>query len=308
MFVDLKKSVELILAQKLVAVPTETVYGLAGDATSDEACELIYQVKNRPKFNPLIIHVSSLVEAEKYAIFNDDAKKIALELWPGPLTLVLPKKNSNISDVATAGLDTIAIRVPSHEIIQNLILKSGKPLAAPSANISSRISPTSAEHVNKSFNGEIAIIDDGKTIYGIESTIIDCTGTPTLLRHGFITEDVITDIISHQVIVASSIAKINAPGMLKKHYSPLCPIRINADSINHDEVVINFGDSGLIGTESLNLSESGDLIEAAANLYSILQEAEDLVLSNNLAGIAVARIPNHQIGLAINDKLERASA
>ncbi len=312
MFVDIEKGIELILAGKLVATPTETVYGLAGDATSDKACLAIYEAKNRPRLNPLIIHVSSLVEAEEYAIFNGDAKKIAREFWPGPLTLVLPKKKSRISNVATANLDTIAIRVPAHEVIQSLITKTGKPLAAPSANVSSRISPTSASHVNKNFSDNIAIIDGGQTIYGIESTIVDCCHFPTLLRYGFITKDIISDIISAPLDVTSSGVVINAPGMLKKHYSPLCPIRINVDLARDDEIAINFGDSKLKGILNFNLSESGNLIEAAANLYAMLQKAEDYVNSAKHSkmrtGIAVASIPKYKIGLAINDKLERAAS
>jgi len=307
MIVDLDRAISLIQNNDIVALPTETVYGLACDATSDIACEKIYHVKGRPLFNPLIIHVLNLEEAKKYGKFNEDALKIASIFWPGPLTIILPKIKSDISDIATSNLETIALRVPSHEVFREILLKADKPLAAPSANISSHISPSSAEHVNKSFLGKIPVIDGGRTIYGIESTIIDCTkDIPVLLRHGFISEEVISEALDKLVAPSDIAEKIKAPGMLKKHYSPNCPIRINAGEANNNEIAINFGKSNLLGAKSFNLSATADLTEAAANLYFLLQKAEDIVRWEKLAGIAVAPVPNSQIGLAINDKLERA--
>jgi len=309
MLVDLEKAVMLILDQQIVAVPTETVYGLAGDATSNIACQRIYDAKQRPTFNPLIIHVANLEQAKKYAEFNDDAIKLAEFFWPGPLTLILPKVKSEISEFATSNLDTIAIRVPDNKIFQEVLAKTNKPLAAPSANVSSRISPSLAEHVNKSFLGKIPVIDGGKTLYGIESTIIDCTGdVPALLRYGFITEEVASSLLGKELKIGTTSDKINAPGLLKKHYSPNCNLRINATKAEPNEIAINFGDSNLNGAKNFNLSISGNLTEAAANLYSMLQSAEDLVRWDKLSGIAVAPVPNEKLGHAINDKLERASS
>lgn len=308
MLVDLEKAVMLILDQQIVAVPTETVYGLAADATSNIACQRIYDAKQRPTFNPLIIHVANLEQARKYAKFNDDAIKLAEFFWPGPLTLILPRIESDISEFATSKLDTIAIRVPDNKIFQEVLAKTNKPLAAPSANVSSRISPSLAEHVNKSFLGKVPVVDGGKTLYGIESTIIDCTAKePALLRYGFITEEVVSDLLGKSVKVGTTSEKINAPGLLKKHYSPNCNLRINVSKAEPDEVSINFGDSNLVSAKNFNLSPTGNLTEAAANLYSMLQSAEDFVRWDKLAGIAVAQVPNEKLGLAINDKLNRAS-
>ncbi len=309
MIIDLEKAISLILSDDIAALPTETVYGLAGNANSNIACEKIYNAKRRPLFNPLIIHVLNLEEAKKYGEFNEDALKIASNFWPGPITIILPKIQSEISPVATANLETIAIRVPSHPVFREVLEKTQLPLAAPSANLSTHISPTTAEHVNKSFLGKIPVIDGGRTIYGIESTIIDCTqDNPVILRHGFISEEVISNELGKILAASSQDEKIKAPGMLKKHYSPNCPIRINATSALNNELAINFGSSNLVGAKSFNLSSISDLTEAAANLYFLLQKAEDIVRWEKLSGIAVAPVPNEQIGIAINDKLERACA
>jgi L-threonylcarbamoyladenylate synthase len=309
MLIDLDRALSILQNEEIVALPTETVYGLAGDATSEKAIRRIYQAKGRPSFNPLIIHVSSLEQAKEYAEFNEASSLLANEFWPGPLTLVLKGKDSNIANIATANLSTIAIRVPASNEMISLINSLGKPLAAPSANISSKISPTRAEHVNKSFKGTVPIIDAGKSIYGLESTIIDCSSEDNIkiLRHGFITKEILENFLGQELSEENNVESIKAPGMLQKHYSPSCALRINASKAEHDEVVLNFGGSNLIGKKSYNLSTAGDLIEAAANLYHFMQFAEDAVRLESLKGIAIAKIPNTGIGIAINDKLTRAS-
>ena len=309
MIIDLKAAISLILSGEVVGLPTETVYGLAGDATSITACSKIYEIKQRPLFNPLIIHVLDIEEAQKYGKFNEDSYKIASKFWPGPLTLILQKLSSGISEIATSNLNTIAIRIPSHPIFREVLKETAKPLAAPSANIAGRISPTLAEHVNKSFLGKVPVIDGGKTIYGMESTIVDCScDVPKILRYGFISAEVISKNLGKEIPYESNYKKIKAPGSLKKHYAPACNIRINEELAKPTEVAINFGPSNLVGAKSFNLSPMGDLTEAAANLYFLLQKAEDIVRWENLEGIVVAPIPKEQIGLAINDKLERSCA
>lgn len=235
---------------------------------------------------------------------------------PGPITLVVPKKSTDICKIATASLDTIAIRIPNHPIVLKIIEKVG-PLAMPSANMSTKISPTTTDHVIKSFSGLVPVVDGGPTIFGLESTIVDFSvPNPTILRYGFITDLDIENILHKKIYTvdsfdttneSSKLHKIKAPGSLSKHYSPSCPIKINAMNSTENEVVINFADSNLVGGYTFNLSKSGNLIECAHNLYSMLQSAEDLVLKNKLVCISVAPIPNIQIGLAVNDKLTRAS-
>jgi len=316
MIIDFETAILLLSNNDIVALPTETVYGLAGKANSELACSKIYKAKGRPNNNPLIVHVSNLEEAEKYGYFSPDAKKIASVFSPGPITYVVPKKTSDICNVATASLDTIAIRIPNHPTILKIIGEVG-PLAMPSANMSTKISPTTPDHVIKSFNGAIPVLDGGSSTFGLESTIIDFSvENPTILRYGFITEIDIENILHKHIFTMDSISEVNknslaqnikAPGSLSKHYSPSCPIKINVTESAFDEVVINFGNSKLNGAYSFNLSESGNLVESAQNLYLMLQSAEDLVLQNKLSSISVAPIPNVQIGLAINDKLIRAS-
>jgi L-threonylcarbamoyladenylate synthase len=308
MIIDSFKAIELLKTGQLVAVPTETVYGLAGDASSDEAVLKIYETKNRPNFNPLIIHVSNIDQALEYAEFTEEAKILAKEFWPGPLTLVLKRKeNSLISKHALAGLKTIAIRIPANSTTLEIIRLFGKPIAAPSANLSSQISPTRASHVSKSLGDKVYIIDGGKSTFGLESTILNCSleGKIEILRHGYLTREILEEFLKTNISEPNT-AIIKAPGMLKKHYSPSCKLRINSQNILPNEVAINFGESNLSGAKTLNLSEKGDLIEAAANLYDLMQLAEDYVKKFNLSGIAVAPLPNKSIGVAINDKLNRA--
>lgn len=283
----------LIERGELVAIPTETVYGLAADATNGEAVARIYAAKGRPSFNPLIVHVRDLDHALGIARFEKAALDLAIRFWPGPLTLVLPLgEGAPIAPLVTAGLDTVALRCPAHPAIRQLLSKTGKPLAAPSANASGRISPTRAEHVVASLGGRIPlIIDGGPTAHGLESTIMAVVdGRVRLLRPGPILLDA----------EVGPITKIEAPGQLESHYAPAKPLRVAVTDARDDEWLIGFGE--VAGDSSL--SPSGDLVEAAANLFLRLHEAE----AQRKSKIAVAPIPNEGLGVAINDRLRRASA
>ncbi|MDX1924718.1 MAG: L-threonylcarbamoyladenylate synthase [Rickettsiaceae bacterium] len=305
MLVSYKKALDLILASEIVAVPTETVYGLAGDATSDRAVLKIYDTKKRPKYNPLIIHVNSAEQAMRYGEFTEDATKLAANFWPGPMTLVLKRKKSDISSIATAGLDTIAIRCPSHPKIRKLIEDSKKPLAAPSANLYTKLSPTKSSHVEMGFGGMIPVLNGGSSIFGIESTIIECLERISILRHGFITSDIISKILGFTPYYDNSSGK--SPGSDKVHYSPECKMRINADFARDNEIAVNFGMVPIGGAKAFNLSKKGDLIEAASKLYDILSKCDREAKLLGSESIAVAKIPELGIGLAINDKLKRGA-
>lgn len=309
----IKQAVQFITSGKVVVFPTETVYGIGADATNQEACLKIFQFKSRPAINPLIVHVSSIEQAKEIGKFNYIAEKIAEKFWSGPLSIVVPlKENTNIAPAVTAGLKTIAIRIPSHPLALELIKQSGRPIAAPSANPSNYISPTRLDHVIKHFNDneEIFILTDKhyQSKYGLESTIVDTTtDIITILREGFITAEVLEATLDIKINKASKNINIKAPGMLEKHYSPTVPIRLNAISLNDKEIVLNFGDSNLKGEYSLNLSSKGDLTEAAANLYAYLRLLDDYAAAHNIKHIAVAPIPLINIGAAINDRLKRAA-
>lgn len=283
----------LILAGEPVAVPTETVYGLAADATNAEAIARIYAAKGRPSFNPLIVHVPDFATAERFGEFSEDARALAEEHWPGPLTLVVPLHvDSRIASIVTAGLPTVGLRVPAHHAMQALLHAVGRPLAAPSANASGTISPTRAEHVLKSLGGSIPlIIDGGCTERGIESTIVAATdGTLRLLRLGPIAIDATIERGS----------AIEAPGQMASHYAPSKPLRLNATDAAADEFLIGFG--GIFG--DADLSHTDDLVEAAARLFDLLHEAD----ASAMPRIAVAPVPNQGLGAAINDRLSRAAA
>ena len=283
----------LIAAGQPVAMPTETVYGLAADATNGEAVARIYEAKGRPSFNPLIVHVRSLAQAAEIAVFDDRARALAERHWPGPLTLVLPlRDHAPIASLVTAGLPTVAIRAPAHPAMQALLEATGRPLAAPSANASGRISPTRADHVLASLGGRIPlIVDAGPTAHGLESTIVALTGgAPRLLRPGPL--DLGLD--------AAEGGMIEAPGQLKSHYAPSKPVRLNAEAAEAEEWLIGFG----VVAGHATLSASGDLVEAAANLFEKLHEAE----AASARRIAVAPIPDEGLGAAINDRLRRAAA
>ena len=287
------EAARLILAGQSVAVPTETVYGLAADATDAAAVALIYAAKGRPSFNPLIVHVADLAAAEMIGMFDDEARALAEAHWPGPLTLVVPlRPNAGIASIVTAGLSTIALRVPAHPAMQALLAACRKPLAAPSANASGRISPTRAEHVLASLNGRIALIlDGGPTTRGIESTIVAATGGPLrLLRRG--------PILVPQAVEIHS-GEIESPGQLASHYAPNKPLRLDAVDCRTSEYWIGFGEVEGDAT----LSKSGDPVEAAARLFDLLHQAD----ASACAKIAVAPIPGEGIAAAIRDRLTRAA-
>jgi L-threonylcarbamoyladenylate synthase len=290
---SIAEAARLILAGEPVAIATETVYGLAADATNAEAVARIYQAKGRPAFNPLIVHVSGLAFAERIGNFSVAARDLADAHWPGPLTLVVSvRKDAEIASIVTAGLPTVALRVPAHPAMQALLRAVGRPLAAPSANASGSISATRAEHVLKSLEGRIPlIIDAGPTERGLESTIVAATGGPLrLLRPGPIAVEA-----EH-----ATGARIEAPGQLASHYAPSKPLRLNATSAAADEYLIGFGP--VAGDSSL--SASGDLIEAAARLFDLLHQAD----ASAKPRIAVAPVQNEGLGQAINDRLTRAAA
>lgn len=287
------EAAHLILAGEPVAVPTETVYGLAADATNAAAVARIYEAKGRPSFNPLIVHVQDLSAAREIGEFSDDAVSLAAEHWPGPLTLVVPlRKDARIASIVTAGLPNIALRVPDHPAMQALLRETGRPLAAPSANASGSISPTRASHVLKSLGGRVPlIIDGGATRRGIESTIVAATGGQLrLLRRGPIEVDA----------APASGTGIEAPGQLPSHYAPSKPLRLDATKKEAGEFLIGFGP---VEGDS-NLSPSGDLSEAASRLFDLLHEAD----ASSASRIAVAPVPDEALGAAINDRLRRAAA
>ena len=308
-------AVHCLRAGGLVAFPTETVYGLGADATSGKAIARLYEAKGRPTFNPLIAHVADLAAARKLARFDADATRLAEAFWPGPLTLVLPKSaECPVADLATAGLDTIAVRVPSHPVARKILQAFGKPIVAPSANRSGHVSPTTAGHVLADLRGRIdLIVNDGATPIGVESTIIACLGEPVLLRPGGLPRYAIERVLGHALAepecsIAPDVEAPLAPGMLASHYAPRTRLRLNATRVEPGEALLAFGSRLADGAEQaarvLNLSERGDLIEAAANLFSHLR-ALDGAGANSIAAMPV---PNHSLGEAINDRLARAAA
>ena len=290
----LAEAARLILAGQPVAIATETVYGIGADAGNAQAVARIYEAKGRPSFNPLIVHVPSPKAAERIGEFGDQARALAAQHWPGPLTLVVPlKPDAGIASLVTAGLPTVAVRVPAHPAMRALLEATRRPLAAPSANASGSISPTRAAHVLKSLGGRIPlVVDSGPAERGLESTIIAATGGPVrLLRRGPI------DI--PEAVEASS-GLVEAPGQLASHYAPSKPLRLEATSAGPDEFLIGFG--AIVG--DANLSPSGDLVEAAASLFDLLHVAD----SSPRPSIAVAPIPGDILGAALNDRLRRAAA
>jgi len=288
----LAEAAELIRAGEPVGIATETVYGLAADATSPAAVARIYAAKGRPSFNPLIVHVPDAAAAQRIGEFNPEASALAQKHWPGPLTLVVPLKfDASIASLVTAGLATIALRVPGHRAMQALLRATGRPLAAPSANASGSISPTRASHVLKSLGGRIEmIVDDGPCERGIESTIVAATGGPLrLLRPGPIAVDA----------AASSVEATESPGQLQSHYAPSKPLRLDVTESADDEFLIGFG--AVAG--NANLSPKGNLVEAAARLFDLLHLAD----ASSQPRIAVAPVPEQDLGAAINDRLRRAA-
>lgn len=294
----------LLRAGKLCAFPTETVYGLGADATDADAVLSIYETKGRPRFNPLIIHCADLAMAETLATFSPLARQVAT-LWPGSLTLVLPALPGNgLADVAMAGLDSVAIRIPDHKLALELIAAVGKPLAAPSANPSGRLSPTTAYQVRSGFGGKVPVLDGGPCKAGVESTIIRIEGERLVqLRAGAISREEIERRLGVPVEVAEKDAAIAAPGMLASHYAPHALMRLNTEP-RDGEAYLAFGRAPDFAGTMRNLSETGDLHEAARNLFAMLHELD----AAGAGVIAVAPVPNEGLGEAINDRLERAAA
>jgi L-threonylcarbamoyladenylate synthase len=300
------RAAALLRAGRLVAFPTETVYGLGGDATNDHAVAAIFAAKARPRFNPLIVHVRDLAGAERLAVFNSPARRAAARFWPGPLTLVLPRQaDGGLSLLASAGLDTVAIRVPDHPVAQALLREADRPIAAPSANRSGRVSPTQGAHVAEDLGDDVELIlDDGPTPVGLESTVLDVSGEfPALLRPGPVTFEALTDLLGAIALPGSDVSR--SPGMLPSHYAPRLPVRVAATEASPGEALLAFGPDAPSGfAEVLWLSRSGDLAEAAANLFAMLRRLD----RPSFTGIAVMPIPEHSLGRAINDRLRRAAA
>ena len=303
----------VLAAGGLVAFPTETVYGLGADATSGPAVARLYDAKGRPAFNPLIAHVADIADAERLARFDADAARLAKDFWPGPLTLVLPKAaGCPVAELATAGLDTIAVRVPAHKVARDILAAFGKPVVAPSANRSGHVSPTRAEHVEADLGGRIdLIVDGGATPVGVESTIVACLGEPVLLRPGGLPRAAIERALGRSLADPAPARDTDgpiAPGMLATHYAPRTRLRLNARRVAAGEALLAFGPLPAEGAERakcvLNLSARGDLVEAAANLFSHLRALD----AAGTATIAVMPIPGDGLGEAINDRLERAAA
>lgn len=288
---------------ELVAFPTETVYGLGGNALSDMAVAKIYETKGRPSFNPLIVHVRSLEQAKNYVAINDAAIKLAAHFWPGALTLVLPRKaGCALSLLVSAGQDSVAVRCPAHTLAQQLLAACDLPLAAPSANRSGKVSPTLASHVQEEFGDRVMILDGGACAVGIESTVIDLmVKPPAILRPGSVTRGQIESVIGPVAVGGDA---IKSPGMLASHYAPSKPLRLHATSLNQGEVLLAFGQPLPGAVICRNLSPERNLTEAAANLFRYLRELD----ASPASSIAAMPIPHEGLGVAINDRLTRAAA
>jgi L-threonylcarbamoyladenylate synthase len=310
---SIAKAAAILKSGECVVIPTETVYGLAADACNGEAVAKIYDIKKRPNFNPLISHFHSLQHILMYVDLNENAQKLAAAFWPGPMTLIVNRRSQcAISDLACAGLDTVAIRIPNHPTAQKIIKAAGIPLAAPSANKSGEISPTSAAHVAESLGADAPlIIADGSSAIGLESTVIDVTGDKAIiLRPGAISAEDCENVLGYRPeIDLGAHDTPKSPGQTLKHYAPKTPIRLKAYDAQEGEVLITFGSTKFMDMSKLgqnmviHLSETGDLYQAASNLFAALRKADNL----NASCIAVMDIPNTGIGMAINDRLNRAA-
>ena len=309
----IRRAAALLRAGKLVAFGTETVYGLGADATNEHAVAGIFAAKGRPRFNPLIAHYADTDATFAHVCANDAARELARHFWPGPLTLVLPRRaNCPVALLTSAGLESLAVRVPSHDGALALLRATGRPVAAPSANRSGRISPTTAAHVLAELDGRIAaILDSGPCPVGVESPVLDLTGPPTLLRPGGLTVEAIEALIGPVVrgapITAMETA-LRSPGLLASHYAPVLPVRLNATSVAPDEALLAFGPSLPGAGLAFDLSADENLVDAAARLFAGLRQLDEIGLKRGLARIAVMTIPATGLGLAINDRLERAAA
>jgi L-threonylcarbamoyladenylate synthase len=297
---DLTRFAAILRAGGVVAFPTETVYGLGADATNSDAVLRIYETKGRPRFNPLIVHVADVTMAETLVDLSPLARRLA-RFWPGPLTLVLPRRrDSGLSDIVTAGLETVGIRIPDHPVALALIRAAGVPVAAPSANPSGKLSPTTAEQVRRAFGDRVPVLDGGPSRAGVESTILAVDGgTVTQLRAGALPREDVEAAIGRRVELAKEGDAIAAPGMLASHYAPEATLRLNAAAPRAGESMLGFGTT----PGDLNLSPAADLHEAARNLFAMLHQ-----LDSRGRPIAAATIPNHGLGEAINDRLKRAAA
>jgi len=300
----LTKAAQVLGRGGLVAFPTETVYGLGADARNSQAVAAIYAAKGRPSFNPLIVHLPDLTTARQFCDFTKDAEVLAQAFWPGALTLVLPlRPDAGISTLVTAGLNTLAVRVPSHPVARDLLQAFGGPIAAPSANPSGRVSPTTAAHVLAGLSGRIdAVVDGGACDVGVESTIIGCAGEPVLYRAGGLPLEAIEAALGRPIRSELEAGENpSAPGQLASHYAPMGRVRLNAHRAEDGEVLLGFG---AVEGAHLNLSPSGDLTEAAARLFDCLHLLDAMTAER----IAVSPIPDHGLGRAINDRLRRAAA
>jgi L-threonylcarbamoyladenylate synthase len=311
----------MLLEGRLVAIPTETVYGLGANALDGVAVAKIFAAKGRPQFNPLIVHIANTEAAEKYVVMSDAARRVAARFWPGPLTMILPRRpDCPVSDLCSAGLPTLALRVPAHPVAQALILKSGLPIAAPSANRSGTISPTTPMHVLESLGDMVDfILASGPCTVGLESTVLDLSGNvPVVLRPGAITAEEISAVLDCAVgyDLGDHGNDVRSPGQLLKHYAPSIPLRLNAVDVGPGESLLAFGSLKFMGVRGggfakdlpanrlRNLSEQGDLYEAAANLFRMMRDLD----KDGASGLAVMNIPDQGVGIAINDRLRRAAA
>lgn len=298
----------LIRAGRLVAFPTETVYGVGADATNGEAVAGIFEAKGRPSFNPLIVHVPDLASAEELGRFTPEARTLAVAFWPGPLTLVVARKGScPVADLATAGLATIALRIPDHPVARALLSAAGRPIAAPSANRSGHVSPTLAGHVEADLGERVAmILDGGATAHGVESTVVDASGTKiTLLRPGAVTQEELERLLGYSIARSEAVAEQpSSPGQLLSHYAPRAHLRLDARESLENEALLAFGRAVPSKGFVINLSPAGDLVEAAANLFASLRAFD----AAGATRVAVMTIPETGLGVAINDRLRRAAA
>ena len=303
---NLRKAKRILENDKVIGIPTETVYGLAGNAYSNKAVKKIYNLKKRPAINPIIIHYWNLKILKKDVVINNNFLKLYKAFCPGPITFILNKKlRSKISPIATAKKKTIAVRFPKHKVARKLLSILKLPLAAPSANMSSKLSPTSSTDVVDEFKKKIKfILDGGRSKIGLESTIIDLTSRVKILRPGYITQEKIEKILKKKIKISKKVKKIISPGQLKKHYYPGIPVKLNMKKPKKDEAVVGFGRRFKNRKNYFNLSKNGNLNEAANNLYKTLRE----IKNKGFKTIIVNKIPNTGIGIAINDRLKRASA
>ena len=317
---SIKQAAELLLQGGLVGMPTETVYGLAANARDGQAVAKIFEAKGRPQFNPLIVHVNDIDAVEEIAELSAHDRALAEKFWPGPMTLILKRKESSgLSDLVSAGLPTVAVRIPSHKTARALIKESGCPIAAPSANKSGSLSPTTPAHVAQSLGDAVdMILADGACAVGLESTVVDCTGdVPYVLRPGGITAEDVSETLGFDVAydLGEKGDDVKSPGQLLKHYAPNISVRLNAVDLEEGEALLAFGSIKFMGirnkgaasdlpdTALRNLSEEGDLYEAAANLFSMMRELDRA----EHKAIAVMNIPDRGVGVAINDRLKRAA-